>query len=54
MRKRPDYGKATPEDLARALFRPTNQQPESASTKTAQRQSREKRTKAPCDTLKTS
>ena len=26
MRKRPDYGNATPEDLARALFRPVSRE----------------------------
>ena len=26
MRKRPDYGSATPEDLARALFRPVSRE----------------------------
>ena len=28
MRKRPDYGNATPEDLARALLRPRKPKPE--------------------------
>ena len=27
MRKRPDYGNATPEDVVRVLMRPTNERP---------------------------